>query len=310
MSDGHYYLDVKIVARSAGRSAVAAAAYRAGERLHDERLGVTHDYRRKQAVEHAEIVAPEHAPDFVRDREALWNEVEKVEKRKDAQLAREVVVSLPRDLSPADQVALVRRFVTDQFVSRGMVADWSLHAPKASDGKENPHAHILLTFRDLGPDGFGKKNREWNTALFTKNDRVKDKSPLLELRAVWAEYVNRALNDGGSNTRVDHRSYAERDIIRIPEPKLGYAHYLKRDKGIETRRFEEWERTRHDNRVYATRQALLGKKTFHAAHRRGVEQTEELLLKRKWPTNAPELEKRPVHLGKIGPEPPDLGIDR
>lgn len=306
MSDGHYYLDVKMVARSAGQSAVAAAAYRAGERLQDDRYGKTHDYTRK-AVEYREIIAQDHAPDFIHDRESLWNAVERSEKRKDAQLAREVVVSLPRELSKHVQIDLVRRFVQDHFVTLGMVADFAIHAPKASDGNANPHAHILLTLRNLDTEGFGKKNRDWNTALFTKDDRVKDKSPLLVLRASWAEYVNRALNDSGSETRVDHRSHAERGLQKIPEPKLGYAHYLKQEKGIETRRYDEWQRTRHENRVHATERALLKRKTFRAAVRRGIEETEQMLL-RKWPTNAPQMEKRPPTLRPFAP--PDLGIDR
>ena len=150
-----------MVSRSRGQSIVAAAAYRAGDRLHDERYGRTHDYGRK-AVEYSEIILPDQAPEAWRDRETLWNSVERAEKRADAQLAREIEVALPRELDRADQVALVREFVGREFVARGMVADFSVHAPRASDGEEAPHAHILLSLRTGTPGGWGQKCRAWN----------------------------------------------------------------------------------------------------------------------------------------------------
>lgn len=191
-----YHLSAKVISRSAGRSAVAAAAYRSGERLTAERDGLTHDYSRRHGVEHTEIMAPDSAPEWMRDRGPLWNAVEAVEKRKDAQLAREIEISLPRELTPDQRVELVRGFVRDAFVSRGMVADVAIHCPTASDGREQPHAHVMLTTRELIPQqGFGGKNRDWNRA-----------EALGGWRETWAEHQNRALERAGHDQRVDHRS--------------------------------------------------------------------------------------------------------
>src|ERR1700691_5421903 len=122
-----YHLSVKIIKRGSGRSVVAAAAYRAAQSLAEEQTGHTHDYTRKVGVEHSEIVAPEGALHWMRDRLTLWNAVEAVEKRRDAQLAREVEIALPIELDNASQLSLVRQFVQREFVSKGMVADFSIH---------------------------------------------------------------------------------------------------------------------------------------------------------------------------------------
>ncbi len=228
---GHYFLDVRIIGRSAGHSSVAAAAYRAGEKIHDERQGVTHDYTRKGFIEAKAILAPDNSPEWIQDRAKLWNEVEKKEIRKDAQLAREVIVSLPRELPSEQRQELVKKFVTEQFVNKGMVADVSFHTPQAGDGGENPHAHILLTMRDLSPEGFRQKNREWNTAIFTKDDQIKDKSQLVGLRAAWADYVNDTLADSGSDTKISHLSYEAQGIDKTPHhlPTAAYKIHQKGD---------------------------------------------------------------------------------
>ena len=132
-----------------GRSAVAAAAYRSGERLTNEWDGLTHDYTHKPGIVHTEIILPAHAPPEFQDRSTLWNSVEQIEKSSDAQLAREIEVALPVELSRAEQLALVRSFVKDNFVAEGMCADFALH----DKGDGNPHAHILLTIRPLRSDG-------------------------------------------------------------------------------------------------------------------------------------------------------------
>jgi hypothetical protein len=151
-----YHLSAQIISRSSGGSAVAAAAYRTGERLFDERTGVTHDYsRRKDKIPDVFVMAPSSAPGWVRDRGKLWNAVEAAERRKDAQLVREVNVALPRELDPEEQVGLLREYVQDAYVRHGMVAGVAVHVHDV----KNPHAHIMLTTRDIGPEGFGKKNR-------------------------------------------------------------------------------------------------------------------------------------------------------
>lgn len=157
-----YHLSVKIISRSKGRSAVASAAYRAGEKLHDLREDKTHDYSRKSGVIHREVITPDGAPEWATQREVLWNRVEASEKRKDSQLAREVEIALPRELSTEARAQLVRSFVQDEFTNKGMIADVAIHNPEASDGQENPHAHIMLTMRHLDDWEFGGKNRQWN----------------------------------------------------------------------------------------------------------------------------------------------------
>lgn len=219
-----YHLSAKVIGRSSGRSVVAASAYRAGQRLTNDHDGLTHDYHRRRGVEHAEVMAPTNAPSWMSDRSKLWNAVEAAEKRKDAQLAREIEIALPRELTPDQRRELVRAFVGQEFVSRGMIADVAIHCPAARDGEAQPHAHVLLTTRVLTGDGFGQKERAWNA-----------KDVLEGWRARWAEAQNRTLEKAGVEVRVDHRSLADQRaealaagdaeraerLDREPEPKIG-----------------------------------------------------------------------------------------
>ena len=157
-----YHFSAKVISRANGSSAVASAAYRSASELHDRRLGRNHDFSNKAGVIHSEVMLPQGAPERLNDRTVLWNEVEAGEKRKDAQLAREVEFSIPREMNEKQGVALARDFVKEQFVKRGMVADLNVHWDKAKDGSPKPHAHVMLSMRDVGPDGFGQKNRDWN----------------------------------------------------------------------------------------------------------------------------------------------------
>jgi len=205
-----YRFSASVVKRSAGRSATASAAYRAAERIADERTGLAFDYRRKRGVVHAEILAPQSAPDGLRNRAQLWNVVEQGEKRKDAQLAREIILSLPFELTDEQRVDLVREFVRTEFVGQGMIADIAIHAPDRRGDNRNHHAHVLLTMRELTGADFGKKVRDWN-----------DSERLEVWRAHWADTVNRHLEQHGHGSRVDHRSLEDRGIDREPEPKQG-----------------------------------------------------------------------------------------
>jgi ATP-dependent exoDNAse (exonuclease V) alpha subunit len=146
--------------RSDTYSVVSAAAYRAGEKLHDMQQDITFDYSRKSGVEYSAIMAPDNAPSWAYDRQALGNAVEASEKRINSRLARELEIILPRELSAEQCVALVRSYVQAHCVDRGMVADIAIHRPEASDGKEQPHAHVLLTTRSIWPAGFGAKARD------------------------------------------------------------------------------------------------------------------------------------------------------
>jgi len=231
-----YHLSAKVISRSTGRSATASAAYRSGERVVDERTGLIFDFCRKRNIEHREIMAPDNAPAWMRDRARLWNAVERVEVRKDAQLCREVEVALPRELPPAERLALIQEFARSEFVDRGMIADISIHNPHdRTDGTEKPHAHMLLTMRELLGDGFGKKARDWN-----------DKQLLERWRENWADFANRALERAGHAERIDHRSYEDQGIDREPQPKLGAAAAMER-RGIPTGRGDELREVQERN---------------------------------------------------------------
>ena len=138
---------------------VAKAAYRSGDQLHGNREEVTHDYTKKQNIQHTEIMAPADAPEWAKDRESLWNAVEARENRKDSQLAKEAVLTLPRNLTHEQHKEVVRRWVNENITSRGLVADVSFHNPKAEDGGRNPHAHVLYTMRGVSADGLESKNQ-------------------------------------------------------------------------------------------------------------------------------------------------------
>ncbi len=180
------------------RSAVAAAAYRSGERLRDDNREQDIDYSDGAGrVAHSEILLPNDAPEEFRDRATLWNAVEEAEKRRDAQLSREVKIALPAELSLEQNRELVREF-SQGFVDRGMCADIAIHVPEEGKDERNVHAHINMTMREVGPDGFGKKVREWN-----------DRSLVNETRERWAELANQHLERAGIEARIDHRTYAE-----------------------------------------------------------------------------------------------------
>ena len=214
-----YHLRATMISRSQGRSATAAIAYRVAERIEDRRTGLVFDYAARGGVDHTEILAPDHAPDWAFDRSELWNRVEESETRKNSQVAREVRVALPDELTHAQRVELVRDYAQAQFVERGMVADIALHAPGREGDERNHHAHILLTTREIGPEGFTTKNRDWN------------KVELLEgWREAWARDSNAALERAGIEDRVDHRTLvAQRDEAR----ELASAARERGDEGAE-----------------------------------------------------------------------------
>ncbi|AGY57644.1 MobA/MobL family protein [Gloeobacter kilaueensis JS1] len=162
----------------------------------DMSTGIAADYSRRVGVLHREIIAPDIAPNWALNREELWNMVESFERRSDARLAREVTLSLPAELPASEYVELVNGFVREQFVSRGMIADISIHAPKAEGDKRNFFAQILLTTRPIGPATFAhKKNPAWDKVQLLKTWRRR-----------WAEHINQALEKNGIDQRVDHRA--------------------------------------------------------------------------------------------------------
>lgn len=231
-----YHCSIKIIKRSQGRSAVAAAAYRSGEKLTNEWDGITHDYTKKGGVVYSEILLPAHAPPEFSDRSTLWNSVEKIEKNRDAQLAREIEIALPAELNRDMQIKLVRAYVRDAFIASGMCADFSIH----DKGDGNPHAHIMLTIRPLKGSGEwdAKCRKEYDLdgrgqriplpGGSFKSHRVNttdwnDPGKAEVWRAAWADACNRALEQIGRPERIDHRSYIRQGVQKIPTVHMGVA---------------------------------------------------------------------------------------
>ncbi len=223
-----YHFSAKMISRANGSSALAAAAYRSASRLRDERLDRSHDFSNKAGVVHSEVMLPDGAPEHLGDRERLWNDVEAVEVRKDAQLAREIEFAIPRELDQAEGIRLAREFVRGEFVDRGMIADLNVHWDIGADGLAKPHAHVMLTTRSVGEDGFGPKVRDWN------------RTDLLERwRESWAEHVNRRLAELDIDARVDHRSFERQGIDLEPQHKIGPAASRRPGQGLESERLDE-----------------------------------------------------------------------
>ena len=256
-----FHWSMKIVRRSMGKSAVAAAAYRSGTKLVNEWDGVTHDYTAKQNVAHSEIMLPSHALPAFQDRSILWNSVEQIEKSKDSQLARDLEISLPIELSKSEQLELARAYIRDTFVSAGMCADFSFH-----DKEGNPHIHILLTVRPMKssgewdakcrkvydldeqgqriPDGKGGwKNHREDTVDWNSREKVE------AWRAAWAEYANRALEAAGRPERIDHRSYKRQGIEQIPTIHMGVAAVQMERRGIRTEKGDVNRQIAADNKL-------------------------------------------------------------
>ena len=205
-----YHFHASILKRSEGHSVVASAAYRAGERLYDSRIGYAFDYRRRSGILHTEIMAPDNTPDWMLDRFQLWNGVEKAEERKDSQLARSIDISLMCELTFDQNLDLLRDFVKKTWIDQGMLADIAIHAPGRDSDERNVHAHILLTMRVITADGFGNKQREWN-----------DRKDFKQWRKAWADFANAALERGGFAERIDHRSLVEQGLDREPTIHVG-----------------------------------------------------------------------------------------
>lgn len=260
-----YHLSVKTIKRSAGRSSTAAAAYRSGDRIECQREGRIHDYSRKQGVEETFIVAPKDAPDWVQDRSRLWNEAEASETRRNSVTAREWELALPSEISAEARSQITRQFA-EQLVDRyGVAVDVAIHAPHREGDQRNHHAHVLTSTRKLEPEGFTAKTRVLDSAK-TGGAEIE------QMRGVWAELQNQALERAGEVERVDHRSLeAQREealnqgdalkaeeLDRDPEVKLGPAANAmeRREKRAAEREGRDYEPvTERGRAVHAARQA-------------------------------------------------------
>ena len=209
-----FHLSVKTISRTAGRSSTAAAAYRAGVEITDERTGEIHDYRRKAGVESAELFLPDGAPEWATDRAKLWNAAEQSEKRKNSTVAREFEVALPSELSADQRRKLAHDFARELVKRHGFAVDVAIHAPGKEGDTRNHHAHILCTTRKLTAEGFTEKTRELD-------DRATGAQEVTHWREQWAGLTNAALERAGHAVRVDHRSLEMQGIDREPAIHLG-----------------------------------------------------------------------------------------
>ena len=292
-----YHFSAKVISRANGSSAVASAAYRSASQLQDERLGRSHDFSNKAGVVHSEILLPQGAPERLTDRATLWNEVEVGEKRKDAQLAREVEFAIPREMNQAQGVQLARDFVDNEFVKRGMVADLNVHWDIGNDGHPKPHAHVMLSMREMESEGFGQKVREWNGTTLLK-----------EWREAWESHVNQRLAELDIDARIDHRTLAEQGIDLEPQHKIGPGGSRRFERGENAERAHDHVRIARENgeRIIANPSVALNAITANQAtfttrdlamfvhrHSDGKEQFDAALMAVR---SSPEI----VALGKDG----------
>ena len=230
------------------RSMVAAAAYRAGEKLQDDNQSKTFDYTKKQNVEASNILTPKQAKEWAKDREEYWNAVEKREKRKDALLAKEALLVLPRNLNQEQRKRVVEDWATENLVEkRGLVVDYAIHAPDASDGGKNYHAHVLYYPRPINENGeFADKKL---TGYKTPN--TVDGTKVLEtFRFSYQNHLNRISAENENNQIVfDLRSYKERGIDKIPQPKKGQKVTHLEKKGYDTQWNREVEKVKQINQA-------------------------------------------------------------
>lgn len=238
-----YHLSTKIISRKAGRSSTAAAAYRAGEQIVDERTGEIHDYTKKAGVMHSEIIMPEGCK-WQPERAELWNAVEAKNKRADAQVAREFVVALPHELDENDRRKLAQGFARHIANEYSVAADLAIHAPSKQGDQRNYHAHILTTTNKLNERGdLGNKARELDAIAHGMNRQSHgQRNEIDRLRETWANMQNDRLKEAGISARVDHRSLAAQGIERQPTQHLGpTATAIERRTKQPSRKRLEWQ---------------------------------------------------------------------
>jgi len=212
MESKHIHFHMQIIKRSEGRNAIACASYRAAVALYDQRIGQHFDYSKsnKSFIAHSEIMAPSNTPPILLERQSLWQQVEWMEKRRDAQLCREFDAALPMQLNKAQQVALMQEFCRTAFTDKGMICDINMH-----DKEGNPHFHTMITMRDIEPDaefGFGKKNRTWN-----------DKALVTQWREQFTTCINKHQERAGSPVRYACDTLEAQAIDRVAQIHVGPA---------------------------------------------------------------------------------------
>ncbi|AGZ23059.1 MobA/MobL family protein [Streptococcus suis] len=253
---------VDIVSRSKGHSVLAKAAYNARDKLRDEYYVKIHDYSKKDDLVFSKIFLPEHIPKEFSNREYLWNSVEKIEKSKNSQLARNLLFTLPRELNEEDRIKLISEFIEENFTSKGMIADCNIHNPVASDNEEQPHAHILLTLREIDEKGNWKPKSRKEYILDENGEKIKLKSGNYKSRKVnlndwnepdkakeWRENFSKKANEylakNNIDKRIDPRTFEEQGREELPQIHLGTSSYQMEKKGIQT------ERGNHNRKIIA-----------------------------------------------------------
>ena len=254
-----FHMNCKIISRGKGGSAVAGAAYQAGEKLYDEYYGEQQDYTRKKGVVESFIMLPEYAPRRLLDRQTLWNEVEAQEKRKDAQIAYSYDYAFQNELTLEENIRLLRKHLLKNYISRGMICDVSIHFPDPEEGGDpNPHAHIKCPSRPLNKDGTWGLKQHKEEALdengkpklnakgkpmvrWVSNTDWGRKETLNLFRAEWARIVNEAFEEKGLDCRIDHRSYKEQGIDKVPQVHEGAKVRKMEKRGIRTQK-GDWNR--------------------------------------------------------------------
>lgn len=265
----YFHCSVKAVSRAKGRSATAAAAYRAGAYIEDERTGEVHDYTMRRGILATQILTPTEAPvpDWAQDRARLWNEAEQAERRKDAKVAREIVLALPHELSPPERQALAcayGQYLADRYK---VAVDLSIHLPDRNGDNRNHHAHLLISTREIGQDGFGAKTRVL--------DSPKTSPKEVELiRKTWANFINKEYARYHLDIRVDHRSYERQGIDQEPTKHLGPNASAMERRGHPSDRGDMNREIRQRNQAKWSREAHLD----FLAKREGLEID---ILKRK-----------------------------
>lgn len=263
MADFHF--SVTQIKRSAGQSAIAAAAYRAGEKLYSDLYGEYSDYTRKRGIVETGILLPSFAPKEYENREKLWNAVEHAERHPKAQLAYSFDFSLQNEFPMKENLAIAREFIQRQFVDRGMIADYAVHLPDKGDAVPNPHVHVLCPIRPLDPDGTWGAKQKRVYRLDDAGNRMPDAAgrpqfdavpttdwgsaeTLERWREAWAEINNEHLAAHGLDTKLDHRSYEKQGVDLIPTVHEGPKVREMERRGIRT---EKGDRNRWIRQINA-----------------------------------------------------------
>jgi ATP-dependent exoDNAse (exonuclease V) alpha subunit len=233
--------------------------------LKNERDGVTHDYTRRGGVAHTELLHPHDAPAWAREREKLWNEAERFEKRKNSVVAREVEIALPHELSEGQRKELTRTFGQHLVERYGVAVDVAIHKPSKDGDGRNHHAHLLMTTRRISQEGFEEKTRELD-------DKMQGKE-ITRLREAWAVMVNKALEDTGSHERVDHRSFDERGINKTPQVHLGVEAKGMKRKGQRTRQEARQKERDGDNALRGAFEKAVKNGAFRESDSREIQRT-------------------------------------